>query len=231
MFRPPLDDGPRRAGRRPVDLDRDRRAALRELTATIRERFPRLVELYDNTASLQDRTVGTGRLDPELARRFGCGGVVGRASGRDFDARRDHPYSPYDELRFETPVWREGDVNARVWVRIREVERIVRLIGQILDRLPAGSIRSERSPPAEPARVGRWSKDSVATSSSTCVSATTDGSRAAICATRRGSSGRCSRRRSRATSSPTSRCATSRSTVPIPATTSEREARRRCAER
>jgi Ni,Fe-hydrogenase III large subunit len=129
-----------------VDLDRDRRTALRELTATIRAQFPRLVELYDNTASLQDRTVGTGRLDPELARRFGCGGVIGRASGRDFDARRDHPYSPYDELRFETPVWREGDVNARVWVRIREVEESLRLIGQILDRLPAGPIRSERAP-------------------------------------------------------------------------------------
>jgi Ni,Fe-hydrogenase III large subunit len=127
-----------------VDLDRDRRTCLRELTTTIRDKFPRLVELYDNTASLQDRTVGTGRLDPELALRFGCGGVIGRASGRDFDARRDHPYSPYDELRFETPVWREGDVNARVWVRIREVEESVRLIGQILDRLPVGPIHSER---------------------------------------------------------------------------------------
>ena len=132
-----------------VDLDRDRRAALRELTATIRERFPRLIELYDNTASLQDRTVGTGRLDPDLAQRFGCGGVIGRASGRDFDARRDHPYSPYDELRFEIPVWREGDVNARVWVRIREVEESLRLIGQILDRLPAGPVRSERQPAAQ----------------------------------------------------------------------------------
>jgi len=129
-----------------VDLDRDRRASLRQLTATIRDKFPRLVELYDNTASLQDRTVGAGTLDPELAQRFGCGGVIGRASGRDFDARRDHPYSPYDELRFETPVWREGDVNARVWVRIREVEESLRLIGQILDRAPAGPIRSELKP-------------------------------------------------------------------------------------
>ena len=129
-----------------VDLDRDRRAALRELTATIRERLPRLVELYDNTASLQDRTVGTGKLAAELAQRFGCGGVIGRASGRDFDARRDHPYTPYDELRFETPLRREGDVNARVWVRIREVEESLRLIGQILDRLPAGPIRSQSEP-------------------------------------------------------------------------------------
>jgi Ni,Fe-hydrogenase III large subunit len=133
-----------------VDLDRDRRAALREMTATIRDKFPQLVELYDNTASLQDRTVGAGTLDPELAQRFGCGGVIGRASGRDFDARRDHVYPPYDELRFETPVWREGDVNARVWVRIREVEESLRLIGQILDRAPVGPIREELKPAGGP---------------------------------------------------------------------------------
>jgi Ni,Fe-hydrogenase III large subunit len=133
-----------------VDLDRDKRAALREMVATIRERFPRLVELYDNTASLQDRTVGAGRLSLELAERFGCGGVIGRASGRDFDARRDCAYSPYDELRFETPVQREGDVNARVWLRVREVEESLRLISQILDRLPVGPIFAQPQPATSP---------------------------------------------------------------------------------
>ena len=50
-------------------------------------RFPRLVELYDNTASLQDRTVGDRHRAREFARQFGAGGYVGRASGRAFDAR------------------------------------------------------------------------------------------------------------------------------------------------
>ncbi len=45
-----------------------------------RGRFERLVELYGKTASLQDRVVGAGRLDPDLARRLGCGGYVGRAA-------------------------------------------------------------------------------------------------------------------------------------------------------
>ena len=67
--------------------------------ATIRDAFPPLVELYDNTASLQDRMVGTGRLRAELARQFGAGGVVGRASGRSFDARRNFTYAPYDQLQ------------------------------------------------------------------------------------------------------------------------------------
>jgi len=104
----------------------------------IRLRFPALVELYDNTASLQDRTVDTGVLKPALAKQYAVGGYIGRASGRSFDARRTLAYPPYDKLRFEVPVLNEGDVNARVWIRVREVEQSLSLIDQILDRLPEG---------------------------------------------------------------------------------------------
>src|SRR6187399_2996429 len=53
---------------------------IRELVREVRRAVPELVELYDNTASLQDRTVGTGVVAPALARQFGAGGYVGRAS-------------------------------------------------------------------------------------------------------------------------------------------------------
>ena len=109
----------------------------------IRLRFPALVELYDNTASLQDRTVDTGVLTPALAKQYAAGGYVGRASGRSFDARRTLAYPPYDSLRFEVPVLSEGDVNARVWIRVREVEQTLILIDQILDRLPPGALRAD----------------------------------------------------------------------------------------
>jgi Ni,Fe-hydrogenase III large subunit len=105
--------------------------------------FPQLIEVYDNTASLQDRTVSTGYLTPTLARAFGAGGYVGRASGRAFDARAALSYPPYDALAFEVPVRDDGDVNARVWIRIREVEQSLRLIEQILEQVPSGAIRSE----------------------------------------------------------------------------------------
>jgi Ni,Fe-hydrogenase III large subunit len=111
-------------------------AHVKNLLAEIAARLPKLVELYDNTASLQDRTVGTGILKPSLARRFGAGGYVGRASGRAFDARRAIGYAPYDELKFDVPVLEDGDVNARVWIRIREIEQSIALIEQILSRLP-----------------------------------------------------------------------------------------------
>ena len=110
------------------------------LIAEIARKFPALIKLYDDTASLQDRTVGAGILKPALAQRFGAGGYVGRASGRSFDARRDLAYPPYDALSFEVPTRTDGDVNARVWIRIREVEQSLGLIGQILDRLPVGPI-------------------------------------------------------------------------------------------
>ena len=109
---------------------------VRTLIRTIRRRFPILIALYDNTASLQDRTVNTGALGADLAQRYGAGGYVGRASGRAFDARKVPGYPPYDNLKFDVPVRATGDVDARVWVRIDEVRQSVRLIEQILDGLP-----------------------------------------------------------------------------------------------
>ena len=126
-----------------VDLDATGANALRELIKDVRHQFPQLVSLYDQTASLQDRTVTTGTLKPELARQFGAGGYVGRASGRDFDARRAFAYPPYDVLTFDVPVLQEGDVNARVWIRIREIEQSLSLIEQILATLPSGSTQTD----------------------------------------------------------------------------------------
>jgi Ni,Fe-hydrogenase III large subunit len=114
----------------------------------VRAEFPDLVEVYDNTASLKDRTVDTGILTPALARQYAAGGFVGRASGRDFDARRTPGYAPYDKLAFEVPVVQAGDVNARVWIRIREVEQSLLLIDAILHGLPRGSICVPASPRA-----------------------------------------------------------------------------------
>jgi Ni,Fe-hydrogenase III large subunit len=128
------------------DLAPEGAARLHALIADIRRTFPRLVELYDNTASLQDRTVSTGFVQPALARQYGAGGYVGRASGRAFDARRNLAYSPYDELSFEVPVLDAGDVDARVWIRIREVDQSLALLEQMLDRLPLGPIHTEIKP-------------------------------------------------------------------------------------
>ena len=124
------------------DIAADGPAHLQALLTEVRRVFPRLVELYDNTASLQDRTVTTGIVKADYVRQFGAGGFVGRASGRAFDARRVPGYAPYSDLKFEVPVLDAGDVNARVWIRIREVEQSLALIEQILGRLPDGGLKA-----------------------------------------------------------------------------------------
>ncbi len=129
------------------DVDTARVQALVDLVAEIRATLPSLVALYDKVASLQDRTVSTGTLTEALARRFGAGGFVGRAAGRNFDTRKHLPYAPYDQLQFRVPCRSEGDVNARIWQRIEEMEESLSLIAQILARLPSGPIAVPLTPP------------------------------------------------------------------------------------
>ncbi len=132
-----------------VNFADEAKPALAALLDEMWEVFPRLVSLYDNTASLQERTVGTGILSAELARQFAVGGPIGRASGRAFDTRRDLSYSPYDDLPLRVAVREDGDVNARVWLRIREVEQSLLLIERIAAGLPDGPLRVDG-----PARAG-----------------------------------------------------------------------------
>jgi Ni,Fe-hydrogenase III large subunit len=125
-----------------VDLGGDGATVLRRLVDEAGTQFAKLVELYDNTASLQNRTVGTGILKPSLASQYGCGGYIGRASGRGHDARRLPGYPPYPSLRLEIPVLGSGDVDARVRIRIREVLQSLGLIEQILGQLPDGPVHA-----------------------------------------------------------------------------------------
>jgi Ni,Fe-hydrogenase III large subunit len=127
--------------------------AIAEAVASIRRAFPRLVEVYDETNSLQDRVVGTGLVRPEWVKQFAAGGFVGRAAGRGFDARKWHGYGLYGDLTFEAPVFEQGDVNARVWVRIREVEQSLGLIDQLLAHASSGPCRLEMEPRSASADV------------------------------------------------------------------------------
>jgi Ni,Fe-hydrogenase III large subunit len=123
-----------------VDLEPDGGTALAGLIRRVRPAFARLMRIYEARPSLLDRMVGTGITRAALVHRFGAGGHVGRAAGRGFDARVNPGYPPYDRLSFEVPVLQEGDVNARVLVRAREILASLGLVEQILEGLPAGPI-------------------------------------------------------------------------------------------
>ena len=124
-----------------ADLEPAGRDAILSFSKKLRRQFPELIELYDQTASLQDRTVGTGVVLATLAAEFAAPGYVGRASGRSFDARICRPYPPYDLAPIEIVVRPEGDVDARVWVRIQEIQHSVGwLEAALASPLPAGPV-------------------------------------------------------------------------------------------
>jgi len=104
------------------------------------QRFEDVARHYDDTPSLQDRTAATGYTAPDLVRQWAAGGHVGRASGRSFDSRRDLPYSPYDAVIFEVPVYGTGDVDARVRVRMDEIRASRKLVRDWLGALPDGPV-------------------------------------------------------------------------------------------
>jgi Ni,Fe-hydrogenase III large subunit/Ni,Fe-hydrogenase III component G len=136
-----------------ADLDREGiELMLRELD-TFDKEFERLVVIYDNNPSLEDRVRETGILSPDQAAALGMVGTVARASGLDLDSRIQSPFPPYDRFTPQIPVYQAGDVNARVWVRIDEIRESVRLLREMLKELPAGGIRTPFTPP-EPDRSG-----------------------------------------------------------------------------
>ncbi|MDO8605919.1 MAG: hydrogenase expression protein HypE [Phaeospirillum sp.] len=121
------------------DLAEEGAEAVKHLLYGFRKDFERAFQMYENTPSLSDRTLGTGIVPTSLIHRFGAGGFVGRASGRGQDARRAPGYPPYQHLDLTVPAYAEGDVNARLAVRFDEVRESLRLIGRILTEMPGGS--------------------------------------------------------------------------------------------
>ena len=207
-----------------ADLDKNGIVAIRTLLDTINRHFPELIELYDNTTSLQDRTVSTGILSSALVTQYGAGGFVGRASGGTRDMRKMPGYAPYNGLSFEVPTRREGDVDARVWVRIDEVKQSLRLIEQFsIACLTAHSGQSASILVCASRRWKgwRWRRVSVVTCSPGCASAAMEKSRAVICAIRPGFNGHCWKPPSKATSLPIFRSAINPSTARIPVTICE----------
>ncbi|MBF0487475.1 MAG: NADH-quinone oxidoreductase subunit C [Nitrospirae bacterium] len=105
--------------------------------------FHRLVRIYEESSSLEDRVRGTGILTSELARELCTVGVVARASGLNVDCRVHNPFPPYDSIGVDSPVLVAGDVHARVWVRVVEIRASMSIMRTILAKIPVGPIAVE----------------------------------------------------------------------------------------
>ena len=91
----------------------------------------------------QARIKGVGVIPRETAMAFGLAGGTMRASGIDFDVRRDMPYAAYPELEFDVPVALGGDCWDRYTVRIEEMRQATRMIRQLIDGMPEGEFTAK----------------------------------------------------------------------------------------
>ena len=119
-----------------VDLDPEQSSRLHSDHEALRHELVPLFDIVDDHPSLDDRLIGTGVLNPEAAQALGCTGYVGKASGQSFDVRAHSTYPPYDELRIEPAAYAEGDVSARIRVRMDELLASLAMLDQLIEQLP-----------------------------------------------------------------------------------------------
>ncbi len=125
------------------DVNEEAMEAIRKL---VFQRLPRKVDELDeyltNNEIVRTRTEGIGILTPEQAIAFSAGGPVLRASGVPYDVRRADPYSIYERLEFDVVVANHGDIFDRYFVRIEEMRQSIRILKQVLNDMPGGSIQT-----------------------------------------------------------------------------------------
>lgn len=136
-----------------VDITIERVEAIISVLEEVSVAFERLVRIYEDNPSLEDRVYGTGILKPEIAKALGVVGFVARSSGQRLDGRLQNPFLPYNKIVPNVPCLSSGDVHARAWVRIEEVRESFRLVREMLIVLPAGPIASPWAPP-QPEQTG-----------------------------------------------------------------------------
>lgn len=87
-----------------------------------------------------DRMCDIAVVDAETAMQYSLSGPIGRASGFDYDVRRDFPYSSYEDFEFESPLGSKGDNYDRFLVRFQDLYQSIRICEQVMKNLPDGEI-------------------------------------------------------------------------------------------
>ncbi len=117
---------------------------------------PRLAE-YDTLLTGQpiwrDRLQGVGVITAQEAIALGATGPILRSTGLPWDLRRDLPYMHYDELEFDVIVGSYGDCFDRYAIRLNEIRESMRIVRQILDRMPLGDYRIQNKKITPPPRL------------------------------------------------------------------------------
>jgi NADH-quinone oxidoreductase subunit D len=106
-----------------------------------------VVDALDERGVLGSHIVGQGAVSGKEAIDLGAVGPTLRGSGIESDVRREEGYAAYGEVDFNVVVEKEGDVRARFMVRARETLESVRIVSQLLDKLPDGPLMGELKEP------------------------------------------------------------------------------------
>ena len=109
--------------------------------------FPEKIDEYSNLLTgnpiFMNRLQGVGHLSAADAIALGVTGPPMRASGVDFDLRRDMPYSSYEKFDFKVPTSTRCDVWGRYLVRLEEMRESVKIINQALEGMPEGPVKAD----------------------------------------------------------------------------------------
>jgi NADH-quinone oxidoreductase subunit D len=134
-------------------------AWLKELEAYLdfmeKEAWPEYMKLLVENEIFLVRTVGTGKITKEQAIAWGASGPVLRSTGLKWDLRKVRPYLVYDQVDFDVPTGTNGDNYDRAMVRMLEIRESIKIIRQVLKRLPDGPVLGKARPSVRP-RVGDY---------------------------------------------------------------------------
>lgn len=115
----------------------------RTLVASVRKQIDDVDVLVTNNRIIHKRLRGTGLVTKAQALAWGFTGPCLRASGVPYDVRKDKPYDWYGEVDFDVPIMTDGDNYARYLVRMEEMRQSLRIIEQVIAKLPGGPIVSD----------------------------------------------------------------------------------------
>jgi Ni,Fe-hydrogenase III large subunit/Ni,Fe-hydrogenase III component G len=136
------------------DLPGDVGPELLKIVADVEREVIAVRDAIIGDSTLHARTVGVGILTNESARSVCVVGPPARASGVAIDARIDHPYAAYDEVRPRIVTQEAGDTWARVVVRVDELVESIRLVREGLSAIPEGPVCAEIKDDIPPGKVG-----------------------------------------------------------------------------
>ncbi|MBI3252813.1 MAG: NADH-quinone oxidoreductase subunit D [Candidatus Omnitrophica bacterium] len=128
------------------DIPAEFAPAIKDFIPEFKKRLRDYDKLIRQNIIFEKRTKGLGILTKENALAYGVTGPSLRAAGVAQDLRRDEPYSLYPTLDFQVPTSTDSDAYSRYWVRFREMEESLKIISQLVDKIPAGETKLARIP-------------------------------------------------------------------------------------